>query len=54
MKLAHEIAKKLHAVSAPVDAPGTTTFAYDTFGSLTNETVVDVAGTSLTGLDPSI
>ena len=29
-----------------VDAAGVTTFAYDTFGSLTNETVVGVAGTN--------
>ena len=29
-----------------VDAAGITTFAYDTFGSLTNETVVGVAGTN--------
>ena len=29
-----------------VDAAGITTFAYDVFGSLTNETVVGVAGTN--------
>ena len=30
-----------------IDAAGTTTFAYDTFGSLTNETVGGVAGTNM-------
>ena len=29
-----------------IDAAGTTTFAYDAFGSLTNETVIGVAGTN--------
>ena len=29
-----------------IDAAGTTTFAYDVFGSLTNETVVGIAGTN--------
>ena len=29
-----------------VDAAGVTIFAYDSFGSLTNETVVGVAGTN--------
>ena len=32
--------------SRTVDAAGVTTFAYDVFGSLTNETVVGVAGTN--------
>ena len=34
--------RQIHAI----DAAGTTTFAYDAFGSLTNETVIGIAGTN--------